>query len=164
LETTLLWRLLFLFNFPKGMEDKVMRRRMLSILGISLCGLACCANAKAQVVQLPTIQTFGTQATVVVPDRGGIQLGSVTRAGMSSTQRGVPFLGGRRSGIGTSVSHVGASVHATIIDLNEMDRAILHQPLPSRHLAPPLQNRHPSSLGSALEMHQHARGAAPSRW
>jgi type II secretory pathway component GspD/PulD (secretin) len=82
-------------------------------------------------VQLPTYSSFSVQTTVVVPDRGSMILGAISRAGSSGTQfgvpglrsRGVPFLGARSISRAASASSV--SVHATIIDNRAMDRAVL---------------------------------------
>jgi hypothetical protein len=84
-------------------------------------------------VQLPTFQVFSVATTVVVPDRGSAYLGGVNRAAYGSTTSGVPGLSripgvGRlftNRGIGSEVSSSGAHVAATIMDFEEMDRAIL---------------------------------------
>ena len=127
-----------------------------------LAAIACLGiqQATAQVVQLPTIRTFGTQGTVLVPDQGGVHLGSVGRAAMGSVQRGVPFLPGSRSGIGMQSSRVGATAHATIIDLQAMDEQIRGMPSP-----PPRRSvynsRRPDSFDAAMRLHQqHSQRAS----
>jgi hypothetical protein len=86
-------------------------------------------------VQLPTFQVFSVATTVVVPDRGTAYLGGVNRAAYGSTTSGVPGLSripgvGRlftNRGIGSEVSSSGAHVAATIMDFEEMDRAVLEE-------------------------------------
>lgn len=84
------------------------------------------SQAKAQVVQLPTVGVTSAATTVSVPDRGGILLGGVGRSSSGSVSRGIGpgrLLGNRASG--SSVSGGTMSVHATIIDLDELDAAVL---------------------------------------
>lgn len=81
------------------------------------------SHACAQAVQLPTFRYFSVQTTVSVPDRGGALLGGVDRASSGSTSRGFGPLRNRASG--SSVGSSIASVHATIIDHNELDQAVL---------------------------------------
>lgn len=94
--------------------------RKIGFVALSVvCG---CLTAEAQlpsVVQLPSIQTFSYSGTVVVPDSGSTYLGGVNRASSGSTRRGLS----RASG--SALGHSGASVSATIIDLDEMDRELL---------------------------------------
>lgn len=86
------------------------------------------------VVQLPTIQQFSIGTTVMVPDGGTLNLGGVSRARESSVRRGIPGLPGQ-AGIGRELSSATVSVRATIIDLNELDRAVLAE---ARDAAMPL--------------------------
>lgn len=74
-------------------------------------------------VQQPVIQSIGGQFAVSVPDRGGIHLGSISRAGESRNSYGVPFT--RGSSAGRFMSHSSMSAHVWIHDLREMDRMIL---------------------------------------
>lgn len=73
-----------------------------------------------QTVQLPTFHYFGVQTTVVVPTRGTIPLGSVTRSGQMRT---------RFDRVGSSFNmvrdSVGLSMGATVIDNAEIDRQLL---------------------------------------
>ena len=127
------------------------------------------AFLSAQVVQLPTIQTFGTQGTVVVPDQGGISLGSVNRAAMGSTRRGLPFIGGGPRAIGKTVSHAGASVHATIINLEELDRETLARAAANRAQRVGNENagnrglNDSNSLESLARQHQQFENSRPAR-
>lgn len=82
-----------------------------------------CAHAQIvqqQTVQLPTFHYFGVQTTVVVPTRGTIPLGSVTRAGQMSTQYG---WGGRSFNMVRESA--GLSMGVTVIDNAEIDRQLL---------------------------------------
>lgn len=75
-----------------------------------------------QVVQQPTVGTLSINSSVLVPDQGSAMLGGIGSAGAGQSQRGGLMTNrafGNRSAWG------GASMSATIIDLQEMDRAIL---------------------------------------
>jgi hypothetical protein len=74
-------------------------------------------------VQQPVIQSTGGNFAVSVPDRGGILLGSISRAGLSRKSYGFPFL--RGSSVGRFSQHSSLSAHVWIHDLREMDRMIL---------------------------------------
>lgn len=82
----------------------------------------------AQTVQLPTVQVFSVDTTVSVPDGGGVALGGINRAVDSSVSRGLPFgkgpLGSNR-GLSSIRSGSNVSVHAKIIDHQELDAAVL---------------------------------------
>lgn len=74
-------------------------------------------------VQLPTFRFFTVQTTVSVPDGGGAYLGGLKSARNGGLTRGFgPF---RNRGIGGDRGASTVSVHATIIDLKELDDAIL---------------------------------------
>jgi len=77
----------------------------------------------ATTVQLPTFSFFTVQTTVSVPDGGGIALGGIDRGVDSTVNRNSGLT--RNRGIGSSRTASGVSVSATIIDREEMDRAIL---------------------------------------
>jgi hypothetical protein len=77
----------------------------------------------ATTVQLPTISVFSVQTTVSVPDGGRMSLGGIDRGVDSTVNRRGGLLPNR--GIGSSRSASGISVSATIIDNQEIDRAIL---------------------------------------
>lgn len=74
-------------------------------------------------VQQPVIQSTGGNFAVSVPDRGGLLLGSISRAGESRKSYGLPFL--RGSSVGRFSQHSSLSSHVWIHDLREMDRMIL---------------------------------------
>ncbi|HZL89810.1 MAG TPA: hypothetical protein VFB96_15700 [Pirellulaceae bacterium] len=104
-------------------------------LGLGASGSAFAQNNAPTTVQLPTFSFFTVQTAVSVPDSGGAYLGGVSRAYNSSTTRGLPFwaktpwlspLGGSR-GIASGVDAGGVSVHATIIDHEELDKAVLSE-------------------------------------
>jgi hypothetical protein len=80
-------------------------------------------NLPATTVQLPSFSFFSVNTTVSVPDRGGMYLGGVNRARDGSWTRGFGPLANRA--IGGDRMAGGASVHATIIDHEELDRATL---------------------------------------
>ena len=88
-----------------------------------------------QAVQLPTFDIFGVNTTVSVPDRGSALLGGVTRSSSGVDSRGVPMLGRipgvgrlfRNQAIGREDSSGQAHVTARIIDLHEMDEAVLQE-------------------------------------
>lgn len=95
--------------------------------------LTAISNGAAQTVQLPEFRFTTVQTTVSVPNRGGVSLGGISSSSSGRTANGVPILGklpgvgglfGNRA-IGRSDSAGSFSVHATIIDLKEMDEAIL---------------------------------------
>jgi hypothetical protein len=121
----------------------------LSILG-SAAFMLVGSIAQAQVgapttVQLPTVQVFSVSTTVSVPDGGGVLLGGINRASDSSVTRGIPFaskipgLGplGANRGIASTRSAANMSVHATIIDHQELDAAVLAQAAARRSLPAP---------------------------
>ncbi len=93
------------------------------------------SQAFGQVVQLPTFNSFSVSTTVSVPDSGRGFAGGISRARSGSISRGIPVAGKlpvagplfKDRGIGHSVSASGVSVHATIIDLDEMDKAVLRE-------------------------------------
>jgi hypothetical protein len=79
------------------------------------------------------VDSFSVGTTVVVPDRGAAYIGGVHRSAYGSISRGTPILG-RVPGLGplfrsraTSAIHSSStvSVSATIIDLQELDQAVL---------------------------------------
>src|SRR4051812_42621810 len=77
----------------------------------------------ATTVQLPTFSVFTVQTTVSVPDGGGISLGGIDRGVDSTVDRNSGLT--RNRGLGSSRAASGVSVSATIIDREEMDRAVL---------------------------------------
>src|SRR4051794_25351818 len=96
-----------------------------SVASLFLAGVLATA-AQAQVVQLPSMNTFSVQTSVLVPDSGGAYLGGVGRAAQGSTSRGWGPLG-RNTGRGGAVMGTGVMVHATIIDHEELDALVLEE-------------------------------------
>ncbi len=78
-------------------------------------------NLPATTVQLPTFSVFNVTTTVSVPDRGSISLGGNDRGVDATVSRG-PI---RNRSTSSSRTASGMSVHATIIDHSELDRAVL---------------------------------------
>lgn len=107
-----------------------MSRYLTMALGILVASAV--APASGQTIQLPTTRVFSVQTSVLVPDRGSAVLGGVGRSASggvtgSSGWSGIPGAGrlfANRS-TGTERGSAMASVSATIIDLDAMDRAIL---------------------------------------
>jgi hypothetical protein len=95
------------------------------LVSLALSIPACTNQAQViqqQTVQLPTFHYFGVQTTVVVPDRGSIPLGGVTYGGSTRTRFDRV---GPNYGYGQFNETLGLSLSATIIDHDEMDRAVL---------------------------------------
>ena len=123
--------------------------------------------AFGQTIQLPTIQIFSVATTVVVPDRGSMQLGGVDRASFGGATFGVPGLGSipgagrlfKNRAIGSEMGTQRLSVTATIIDHDEWDRAILAQAAAQR--ADAAANTVTSRKAAFLAQHM-ARNARPT--
>ncbi len=125
-----------------GCANKEAVMQKVQILSLTAVGLAvCCEGLMAQqqlpatTVQLPSFSIFSVNTTVSVPDRGGMYLGGVNRARDGSTSRGFgPFA---NRGIGGDRMASGVSVQATIIDHDELDRAVLAEAAARRTPAGP---------------------------
>ncbi len=102
-----------------------MSPRLLAWTGLLL--LPSASVARGQVIQLPTFHYFSVQTSVLAPDSGGAYLGGVGRASSRHTSYGLPG-GGRLFG-NRSIEHSAGvsltSVHTTVIDHEELDRAVL---------------------------------------
>jgi hypothetical protein len=99
--------------------------RLLAWTGLLL--LPSASVAHGQVIQLPTFRSFSVQTSVLAPDSGGAYLGGVRRASSRNTSYGLPG-GGRLFGNRSFEHSAGASltsVHATVIDHEALDRAVL---------------------------------------
>jgi hypothetical protein len=74
-------------------------------------------------VQLPTFSFFTVQTTVSVPDGGSMSLaGGINRAADGTVTRG---MAPPNRGIGSTRGASGVSVHARILDREQMDKAVL---------------------------------------
>lgn len=95
---------------------------LISLIGVYLVGMepVSAQNQVPSVVQLPTFSFFTFRGTVVVPDSGGAYLGGNKTSAMGSSRQG----GWQRS-FGAIQGNRGASIHAHIIDHNELDRQLL---------------------------------------
>lgn len=99
-----------------------------SVILISCVLIPSAARAQSLTVQQPVVSQFGVGTTVVVPDRGGISLGGVSRGFESRNSAGFgpgPLF--RSRGIGREYSSSSMSVHTTIHDFDAYDRLLLHQ-------------------------------------
>ena len=103
----------------------------------------------AQTVQLPSFSRFSYSGSVLVPVQGSTSLGSVSRSYSGRSGRG--HFGGRA--VGAGMSHAGASVRATMIDHDAIDRQL--RGLPPRNSTLPAQaagtpNRQAKQPGETL--------------
>ncbi len=98
----------------------MLRHCLITIVLLMIAGPVQAQVIRQQTVQLPTFHYFGVSTTVVVPDRGTIPLGGVTYSSMGRTR--FDKVG---STYGRSFDSVGLSMGATIIDHDELDRAVL---------------------------------------
>ena len=128
-------------NFPKLVHCRYNRsmngnsKINIRLITIALIATSFSANLSGQVVQLPTFRQFSVNTTVSVPDGGSAFLGGVTTARSGSTSNSVPLLGRipvanrlfQNRAIGSDVTSSRAYVRAQVIDLLEMDAAILQQ-------------------------------------
>ena len=93
---------------------------------ICLTAASLTADALAQVVQLPSVRQFSYSGGVLVPDQGSTYLGGNRTSAVGSRSRGLPGLGPMpQSQFGGIQTTSGASVTATIIDHQEIDRQLL---------------------------------------
>lgn len=108
-------------------------------------------------VQQPVIQSTGGNFAVSVPDRGGILLGSISRAGESRKSYGLPFF--RGSSVGRFSQHSSLSSHVWIHDLHEMDRMILEMAETDPHGLQAESSSAARRAGLAWSDYQPRRGA-----
>jgi hypothetical protein len=103
-------------------------------MAIQCLAMVCCMMvaevALAQIVQLPTVGSFSLQTSVSVPDSGSAYMGGFNSGRSGSVSRG-PW---NTTARGSQQSSASASVHATIIDLNELDLMIRSQTGPKSTL------------------------------
>jgi hypothetical protein len=114
----------------------------------------------ATTVQLPTFSYFTVNTTVSVPDRGGAYLGGVNRARDGSWSRGFGPLANRSLGGDRMAS--GVSVHATIIDHEELDRAVLAEAAARRVPADPAEAKAGALTRHIGRTEGGSAGASPS--
>ena len=107
----------------------------ISLVGLSV-SLVVSASARAQqtaIVQLPTFSYVTVNTTVSVPDSGRAFMGGVHRRRSAKTSRGLPWISGlpaarrlaRSRAISAEAAAGGVAASATIMDLKEMDDAVL---------------------------------------
>lgn len=104
-------------------NPKQLRNRCIQSFAFSIATVLFIHPADAQVVQLPTTGTFSIQSGVSVPDSGSAYAGGYRSGAVGSQSRG-PL---ERPAYGSQMSAAATSVHATIIDLGELDRMIRSQ-------------------------------------
>ncbi len=101
------------------------------VIGMTLCVAVDSSATHAQVVQLPTIHSFGVSTTVSVPDRGGAfwggtavrRTGNVARRFPVRVPMGNPIFRNNLQNGARLISRSNAT--ATIVDLRDWDRAVL---------------------------------------
>lgn len=98
------------------------RRVVLALQAIAIFPFITSGTAFSQIVQLPSTSTFSLQTSVMAPDSGSAHLGGIRKNAVGSQSLGPGSLAS-----GASRSSANASVHATIIDLNELDLMIRSQ-------------------------------------
>jgi hypothetical protein len=109
-----------------GRNTEMSRRWTAPVLAVAALWPAMAAAQLPLSVQLPTIHVFTVQTTVSVPDSGGAYLGGIRRRRGGSSGRGLPGPVVRRP-IGIDFGVAGLSVSTTVIDLDELDAAVLAQ-------------------------------------
>jgi hypothetical protein len=106
----------------------------------------------ATTVQLPSFSYFTVNTAVSVPDRGGAYLGGVKSARDGYSARGLGPLANR--GRGGDRAAKGVIVQATIIDLAELDEAVLTEAAAKR------AGIDPTDAKAELLTRQIARGSS----
>ena len=111
---------------PLKMSAKLLTRKsrsmILAFLTVATFALLPFESVFSQIVQLPTSGTFSLQTSVMVPDSGSVDLAGYRRNAVGSQSLGP---GSLASGVSRTLAN--ATVRATIIDLNELDRMIRSQ-------------------------------------
>jgi hypothetical protein len=114
---------------------------MLSIRGVDTLGILCLGISAAMAqqplpattVQLPSYSVFTVRTTVSVPDGGGAYLGGLNSGASNSSRLGIGPLSNR--GLSSSRGASGVSVSATVIDHEEIDRALLMEATAKRGMS-----------------------------
>jgi hypothetical protein len=98
-----------------------MKKLAWSVVSLALVlAIPSLASAQFSTVMLPSQSQFSINTSVMVPDSGGVLLGSVNRASSGYVSRGFgPFT---NRAFGRSLGSSTASAHVYVIDLGEMDR------------------------------------------
>lgn len=109
-----------------------MTKLTLAVFGVALglvSPMACFSQFST--VMLPSQSQFSVNTSVLVPDSGGVLLGSVNRASSGYVSRGFsPFT---NRAFGRSLGSSTATAHVYVIDLGEMDRRMLEEAAGLRH-------------------------------
>lgn len=111
-------------------------KRVIFTLFFLIAGSASLVLAQGA-VQLPEYQHTDVSTTVMVPDGGSMNTGGITRSYSGGTSSGTPILPFRNRSYGSSNSISSMQTSVQIIDLHEMDEAILNSPsAPARAVRP----------------------------
>ncbi|MCC6511245.1 MAG: hypothetical protein IT423_19240 [Pirellulaceae bacterium] len=122
--------------------------------------VASVSGAQAQVVQLPSVGSFGVSTTVSVPDQGTAAIGGT---GFSRGSRATDGFGPALRRGGTSqLSSSSMSMTATVIDLAAMDEAILDAPAGSSATANFAPRSHGKAIVNTLSPQFYARQTGQS--
>src|SRR6478672_5785968 len=118
--------------------DVMLMTRSMTGLGSFCLGISAAVAQQplpATTVQLPSVGVFTVQTTVSVPDGGGAYLGGLNSGASNSSRFGIGPLSNR--GLSSSRGASGLSVSATIIDNEEIDRALLAEAAAKRGAVDP---------------------------
>lgn len=120
-------------------------RRSLAML-ISLAAMVHTADAQQVTVQQPSVGATGVATSVLVPDQGRILLEGVTSAQSSRSRYGFAAAG---SSIGLSRSSRSLTAGVRIIDLRELDEALLNSVNSGSDQTPGPWARHAAAISAA---------------
>jgi hypothetical protein len=110
-------------RFRPGDPDMMIRCWMPLFLSVATFVTSTRAASAQLSIQVPFVESFGGQFSGVVPDRGSVFLGGISRAGRSYSRGDCGCF--NRAGGGMFVESTGLSASAWIHDLREMDRMVL---------------------------------------
>jgi hypothetical protein len=138
-------------------------RAMTGFLCLVMGGSAALAQQAlpATTVQLPSFSVFTVQTSVSVPDGGGAYLGGLSSGASNSSRFGLGPLSNR--GLSSSRSASGMSVSATVIDHEEIDRALLAEAAAKRGAPDPAAATtavKAAAIGKAIAIRPQAGGSS----
>lgn len=123
--------------------------------GASFCGVV----GNAQTVQLPSFQHFDASTTVWVPDGGTTNTAGITRSSSGYKSSGTPILPFSNRSYGSDMSTSNIQTSVQIIDLQEMDEAILNSAAPAR-VRRPGENLRPEDFYARRQEQEMTENAA----